>query len=301
MFWVSDGLRMQAAQQLKSAEGATEHVEAWLGDRVGRGDYELPVFPRVAQEVLSASSDDQKGPAAVARLIERDPALCGLVLAAANSAAFAGQVRIVSIKQAVARLGMSEVAMLATTLALKASVVKLGPYKGLLDRYWSFSLRCGLFAKEVARVRRARVDSVFLCGLLHTIGRPVVLSLLAKYSENHAMQEDAIRHAIDAHEASLGVAVVRSWDLSPAIEATILHHPCPAEAGEHREDVATVRLARGLARWVQVQTTNEERAQSMAQRICADEAVAVLSLYPDDLKAVFDRGASIAATSEAMA
>ena len=35
------------------------------------------------------------------------------------------------------------------------------------------------FAKEIARMRRANVESAFLCGLLHDIGKPVILQALA--------------------------------------------------------------------------------------------------------------------------
>jgi len=38
----------------------------------------------------------------------------------------------------------------------------------------------GGFAKELARQKRRNVETMFLCGLLHSIGRPLVLRLIGE-------------------------------------------------------------------------------------------------------------------------
>ena len=44
---------------------------------------------------------------------------------------------------------------------------------------WAHSAAAGAWAREIARLRRMNVESAFLIGLMHDIGRPVLLQLVS--------------------------------------------------------------------------------------------------------------------------
>jgi HD-like signal output (HDOD) protein len=77
----------------------------------------LPALPKVAAAVFSLASDRNVTLEKVSDLVVRDQTLTGHLLKIANSAAFGSSFEIVSIKQAIFRLGMkllSEIALSVT-------------------------------------------------------------------------------------------------------------------------------------------------------------------------------------------
>ncbi len=71
------------------------------------GDYELPTFPAIAQQVTERIRDPNVSSAAIAELISQDPGLSARVLKTVNSAAFSPVEHIDSMNQAVAMLWLS--------------------------------------------------------------------------------------------------------------------------------------------------------------------------------------------------
>jgi HD-like signal output (HDOD) protein len=257
------------------------------------GAVELPVLPRVAHDVMLAAQDPQRGSAEVARHIERDPALCATVLRSANSAIYytGSSVDIVSARQAVARLGMVEVASLAMTAAVRAAVHDTGPNAPRLASWWRTSLATGLFAKEIARTRRQAVDSAFLCGLLRQVGVPVVLRILGR---GPAPADDAEASALlDEFSIPAGLLLCDGWRLSAAVRATVAQGTDTTPAPSFGDHVRTAQLAAAFAR-----TLDTPDAMPTAANAPQVES---LNLYPEDLDRIVAVSATIARTVEAMA
>ncbi|MBK6922968.1 MAG: HDOD domain-containing protein [Deltaproteobacteria bacterium] len=241
------------------------------------GAIELPVLPRVAQEVMVVARDSSRGAAEVARLVERDPALCATVLRAANSAIYGGSVEIVSARQAVLRLGLVEVATLATTAAMRSALVDHGPFAAALTCWWRRALTTGLYAKEIARLRRQAVDSAFLCGLLRDVGEPVVLRVLARA---HVEVGDGVDAVIAEFRRAAGTLLCDAWQLGGAVRAVVTEDVEPPW-GDH---VATARLADAFARLATPSPTD----------------AAALNLYPEDLEVIAAKTPTIVASVESM-
>ena len=263
------------------------------------GNVELPVLPKVANDVMLAAQDPLRGSADVARHIERDPALCATVLRSANSAIYGGSVEMVSARQAVARLGMVEVASLAMTAAVRAAVTSSGLYQAHLDAWWRESLATGLFAKEIARARRCAVDSAFLCGLFRRVGVPVVLRVLERRRADDGVgaEPDAIAALLDEFAVPAGVLLCDSWKLSAAVRASIMHgtrepggDDVPSPFADH---VFTAALAGALARALADGTLEGPPAPTPVSE--------ALNLYPDQLERIVSAAPAIASTVENMA
>lgn len=74
-------------------------------------------------------------------------------------------------------LGITLLSEIAFTASLKVGAFQIPGYEDDVKKLWRHSLATGAFAKEVARVKRMNVESAYLCGLLHEIGKPVVLRI----------------------------------------------------------------------------------------------------------------------------
>lgn len=263
------------------------------------GSVELPVLPKVANDVMLAAQDPLRGSADVARHIERDPALCATVLRSANSAIYGASVEMVSARQAVTRLGMVEVASLAMTAAVRAAVTSSGLFQAELAAWWRESLATGLFAKEIARARRCAVDSAFLCGLFRRVGVPVVLRVLERRRADDGAGVDAegIAALLDEFAVPAGVLLCDSWKLSAAVRASILHGDGASGGGDvppaFADHVSTAALAGTLARAL---------AQGTLEGAPAPSALSeALNLYPDELERIAATAPAIASTVENMA
>ncbi len=268
-------------------------------EAVEQGEYDLPLFPRVAQRVMEAAQDERRGAAHVARLIERDPALCARVIAGAGSALYGGR-NVVSIKQAVGRLGMTEVALLATTAAVKSCILRGGPYESLLKVSWHACVSTGLFAKEIARHRRRGIESAFLCGLLFGIGRPVALGILTQLGRGRGLCEESASELVSKYQARLGCDAVDKWKLPKAVGASIRNFENPSPPSEYSEEVLCVQLAAAFAGWGRLRAANSPETDAMGEALAALPSAVSLNLYPADIATLRSKVEAVESAVEAV-
>ena len=81
-------------------------IAAVLEERLNSSNLELPVMPRVASKVFTLTNDPKSEVSDLSKLIHSDQSIASHVLRIANSAAYGGGEQIVSLQQAVTRLGM---------------------------------------------------------------------------------------------------------------------------------------------------------------------------------------------------
>lgn len=259
---------------------------------LAEGQVELPALPRVAYEVSAAARDPNRGAADISRLLERDPTLCARVLRVANSAVFGTQAQVLSVRQAVARVGATEVATLAMTAAVQTALLDRGPHQAWLDRWWRRAFATALAAKEVARARKRAVDSAFLCGLLHRVGAPVVLRTLAR--RGPSLPDDALDRLVAAFELEAGRLLCAAWNLSAPVRAAVELAARDDEPGEFAEQVHTVRLA------VELVVRLAEKHDEDASALHGHPSAVALNLYPEDLDRVGGLMPAIGKAAEGM-
>src|SRR3954470_11826455 len=86
-------------------------------DRLSRilkdGALELPVLPAAASQVVQLCGDEHCDARKLAEVVTRDAGMAGNLMRLANSTAYAGSVPIVSLQQAISRLGLGRIRELA--------------------------------------------------------------------------------------------------------------------------------------------------------------------------------------------
>ncbi|MBX2797711.1 MAG: HDOD domain-containing protein [Myxococcales bacterium] len=223
---------------------------------------ELPPFPDVAAAVLRAANDPDEGVDRVASLVQRDPALATTVMSVANSAAFAGRVPAVTLTHAIGRLGLRTMADLTVTACLRPRETSTA-HAEQLAAVWTHAVATAGFAREISLVRRRQVESVFLCGLLHSIGAMVLLEV------------DQIEQ-LDERYVETGVQVTMAWGMPAAVVAAVGMHRDWPTAETWAEEACTTWLARLLA---QEMLDMPVDVGSIEEDAVLDE----LDIYPGDL------------------
>ncbi len=220
-------------------------------ERVHKGEIPLPLLPDVAARVLGLQQEDDCDARELADLIHGDPSLAAHVLRVSNSPLYMPSEPIVSLQQAVTRLGIDTVAEIAVSIAVRGRIFSVPGYEDLLVELWTHSALAGAYARAVARLRRANVEGAFLAGLLHDVGRPVALQVVLDFSEEKhlGLGESQVLALVDEVHAALGAILVERWTL-PAwmgVAARYHHDPEAAPAGVDSARVACA--ADVLAHW----------------------------------------------------
>jgi HD-like signal output (HDOD) protein len=269
-------------------------TRAWLDHELDR-DLELPMLPETAARVVALCEDADTDARALEAVLERDPSLTACVLKVANSVMYAPKEPIVSLKQAVSRLGMATVRNLALTSSLHGKVFDVPGHGALVHDIWAHCAVAAVFAREIGRKLRRNVEAAFLCGLVHDVGRPIVLQVALHLPRGHApLSEAQLEHAMDAYHERVGARLVEVWGLAEWTTAAVLHHHDPDRATPHEDEARITRLADLLAHWALTPGTGPEHFPA------DDPTVAALNLYEDDLDALLALREKVLQASEAL-
>jgi putative nucleotidyltransferase with HDIG domain len=274
---------MLAAEE---AAGSGDPLRTAVAHRLATGELSLPMLPRVASQVVALVGSPTTDANRLSELIHRDPALAGQVLRIANSPAYMPRMPIVSLQQAVSRLGLNIVSEIAFAASLQSGVFKVPGYETMLNQLWRHALATGAFAKEIARVRRLNVESAFLCGLLHSVGKPALLQLVNDIAKKNALRVGPITlvAVLDDLHAIVGIRIAEQWGLPKPVAASIEHYADYAQAGGFRQEAMITYLADRLA------THALEPARFGGDAGFRDTPViADLNLYPDDVAGLLAR------------
>jgi len=265
---------------------------AALSKRARAGKLSLPVLSIVAMELLATKTEDADA-RSLAERVQRDPSLAAHVLRVANSARFAPKVPIVSLTQAIGRLGLGTLREIVVSVAVKGSVFKVRGHEAYVEQLWAHALLTGRLAQEIARARRANVEAAFLCGLLHDIGAPVALQGLVDLCQEAGvcLIERAMLQTIAGLHQEIGAAMIESWRLADWVHACVQFHHDPERATKHQDLVRTTALADALAYWLV-----EEEGAGLPPGM---EHAAALDLYDEDIESIVTRGAALQADHKA--
>jgi HD-like signal output (HDOD) protein len=266
-----------------------------LIQRIEADDLDLPVLPDSTSQVLALSQDPDAEPRQLSELIQRDPALAGHVLRIANSAAYAAREPIVSLQQAVSRLGMSTLADIAIAATMNSKVFALKGHDAEMRDMRTHSALAAVWTREVARLRRRNVEAAFLTGLLHDVGKPILLQAIFQIPNASEIDGETVREWIHELHASVGSRLLVRWQLPHWVSAAVRGHHDPDEAGDQCDLASTVLLGDLLSHWTAQSDAEHE------ERVRQHTVLARLGLYPDDIDELFGRRSVVDAISKAFA
>jgi putative nucleotidyltransferase with HDIG domain len=261
------------------AASQLEQLEQALVQKIKTGDVELPLLPQAASQVMALASDPSADAAKLSALIHQDQALAAHVLRIANSPAYMPRSPVVSLQHAVAMLGITLLSEIAFTASLKTGAFKVPGYEDDVKQLWRHSLASGAFAKEVARMRRVNVESAYLCGLLHAIGKPVVLRTATTLASQQriALEKPVLSGWIAGYHTEVGALIADKWGLPKQVAVAIQYYGDYDHATEFRQECLLTCVADRLA--THLLTPNELSEDTLREH----SVFAELNLYPQDI------------------
>ncbi len=230
-----------------SPEKDWKEIVAWVGD--------LPPLPHVAAQALGLIEDPDTTAGQLTELLGGDTALAARVLKIANSAMFSRQREITTINQAIMTIGFKTLKGIIVAATLRQLNRKFGPIEQMI---WQNSACTAIACRKVAaHLKKPYVEEVFLLGLLHDLGKLVLMRQIPKeYKEIVATTEggvifnDAEQEKFGFAHPLIGALVAKKWNFSLETCQVILHHhdPLPASIEDDvQEKTAVVQLADAVA------------------------------------------------------
>ena len=274
-------------------------MQSQVAEQVSSGLLKVPMLPQVATEVLQAVGDANCDALRLSALIHKDPSLAGLVLKIANSPTYMAKSPLVSLQQAVSRLGFATLAEIVLAASVQSGVFHVPGLDAELQTMWKIALATASFAKEIARLRRLNVETAFLCGLLADVGRPVVLQAAAdiarklKLPIRDAGVKAELLGIADKFALEATKAVVNKWELPAAVRAAAANRETPSLAEAYMKEAAIAGAARALAiLLLHPVVPSKGAAKNDAALVTLHEnpAFVILNLYRDDAAALVAKG-----------
>lgn len=290
-----DSVRTTSGGIESVAETVARFRERFL-EKISAGSFELPVLPEAASRVMQATADENCDARKLAEMIQRDASLAGHVLRIANSALYAPTTAIVSLQQAVSRLGMKKIKEIALLIATQTKVFKVPGYDAQVRAIFKHSIAAAAYAQEIARRRRWNVEDAFLCGLLHDAGKPVLWQLLSDVQRELKLgvEPSLVEDVLDSMHAGVGAQLVESWKLPERLAETIAHHHRPQEASNVAQAAMMIQFADDLAHFAAGPREVTE------EQLRAHPMIEPLNVYRDELDALLAKKQAIATAAETL-
>ena len=212
-------------------------------------DTAIPMLPAMARHVVDLALDPDVSARRITNVVSKDLVLATRVIQLANSAFSAPATEITSIGEAVVRMGTGPVRNVVTAACLSALSADPTIYGKHGRDHIDHSLGTAYLAWLLADRADELPDEAFLYGLLHDIGKLVILKL-ARECERFAVarptEEDTTAILQEKH-ASIGGYVLQQWGMPHRLFDPIVWHHDPSGAGERRPAAMVAYVANRLA------------------------------------------------------
>jgi putative nucleotidyltransferase with HDIG domain len=207
----------------------------------------LPTLPETVMKVQALICSDSGDAAALAHIIEEDPALAAKILKIANSSFYtATHKRISSIKIAVSRLGFQEVWSISMAMSLIRHFSRRKGQLGYTD-FWKHSIEAAYLAQTAAALLSIHYTEVerqelFMAGLFHDIGILVLDQFFPEVFEKIMEETLAGETSFTAAEKMVvgkethpitGGALLELWKLPQTVIESVRSHHNPEKCPEN--------------------------------------------------------------------
>lgn len=199
----------------------------------------LPSLPSLYFEVMKELGAPETTLDRVGETIAKDPGMTAKMLQLVNSAFFGLRRQITDPTEAVLQLGLDTIKSLVLGIHVFTELKpgKNGPF--CAEALWRHSLATAGTARRIAQLERQEkriVEESFTAGLLHDVGRLVLLANVSEqYGEvfkqakqNEAALADAEREAFGASHEEVGGYLLGLWGLPVSLVEAAVYHRLPS-------------------------------------------------------------------------
>jgi len=202
---------------------------------------ELASLPDIFHHIVEAVNNPRSSAAFVADVISKDVGLSARLLRIVNSPLFGLGQKVDTLSRAVALVGSNQLTSLAMGVSVISMFRDVPPEFLDMQLFWQHSVRCGVWARLLAgQLRLPNEERAFLAGLLHDVGRLVMLknapatscAVLAGVAPGTGLAFELEREHFGYDHAQLGRRLLESWNFPEELVRGVGGHHSPVDAAD---------------------------------------------------------------------
>lgn len=226
---------------------------------------DLPSLPAVVMDLLNNIDNEDLDIGVLAQKVTLDQALTAKTLRFANSSLYGSGSQVTTLQQAITVLGVRTMRNLITAAAMTGCFpkgkIQFFDFKG----FWRHSIATAICADVLASLRQVDQDHAFTAGLLHDIGRLVLVTRFPEpYQEVLAYRTAHDCHLLTAEQDIMGIdhaaagrMLARHWHFSDILQQAIGGHHEP-DAHPDETLTAIVHLADAITHALDLTATEDD-------------------------------------------
>jgi len=245
----------------------SNHQACSLHKRVSSSVEAFAPLPSVAMKVMSVVADPETTAKELETVLQGDISLVTAVLKLANSAFYGLRRQVISLRHALLLLGRSEVqGLVLSRVMFQAFKVPKGLQKDVMAGVWKHSLECALAAEYVAEQCGDEGSVYFLGGMLHDIGKLLILQQFSteiedmehysRLAKNEGVEVETALLGCGHNE--LGSQLLHRWMFPTLLVEMVQNHHDYGEIGLYERPVQVLIIADLLSRWIVLKDLEEE-------------------------------------------
>ncbi|HAF01517.1 MAG TPA: histidine kinase [Methylophilaceae bacterium] len=194
----------------------------------------LPMLPKVVQEVTALLNDSEVDIKLLAHTIDHDQVLSARVLCMSNSAYFGCSRTIKTIEDAVSIIGLRNLKTLVIASGITKAITEV---PGLdLKKFWLSSLITASVARQLSKELKLDAESVYIAALMHNIGQLPIHMVFPSAAEKIDWECQAVgvlercdieQSMLGTDHCQIGEMLARHWNFPEMILRVIRYYADP--------------------------------------------------------------------------
>jgi HD-like signal output (HDOD) protein len=205
-------------------------------------------LPSNASDIMVLALDPDVSVAQLVHVTSRDQVLAARMLRLANSAYCAPLEEITTIGEAVVRLGTASVRNVVLATCMASRLQQGSAYGRQGAGLAAHGIGSAFLCQAVAKRAGVNAEEAFLYGLVHDLGKLLVLQLAKDYTGAGGNVDPAeVSEMIVRRHAEFGGRMLTDWRLPAVIQQPVVHHHAPQNCKDHPVEAAAVYVANQLS------------------------------------------------------
>lgn len=202
----------------------------------------IPSLPTLYDELTAALRLESPSLDKIARIISKDVGMAAKILQLSNSAFIGASGRVSSLVHALSLIGTETVRTLVLSVHVFSQFDGKPQIRESLTALWEHSLAVASLAQRIVASEgcaKAMVEESFTAGLLHDVGKVVLLAELPReYHEIFEVQPGASKtlelERLGCTHAEVGAYLISIWGLPFSLVHAVAFHHHPSQSTENK-------------------------------------------------------------------
>ena len=221
---------------------------------------DFSTMPQLGYKIIELLKNDNTPLKKVNELIEKDPGIFSRILKSANSAVYAAGRPVYSPKDAIMRIGIKRTINYVLLISSARLFSHPDPtYSTMLKSVLEHSICTAICAREIStEVNYPNPENLFAFGLLHDIGKVLLLRILNQLSKQRDLSDpEMLTNVLAQLHTKFGASLMKKWNFPADFhEAVLCHHEKP-NISKHAKPTVITALANTIAKEIDNETIKD--------------------------------------------